>query len=127
MDSRLSPLLLVVLPLFSSCTSENGSQATLPFEPVEIIDLGALVTEDLSERMLGKALVNEVWAPFGLDRPNSFDVIRWNFEMPGGSVSGSNAYYTLQNHGGPHVDAPNPTQNHHPHLRSLRVPRHVAS
>ena len=27
--------------------------------------------------------------------------------MEGGSVSGSNAYYTLFNHGGPHVDAPN--------------------
>ncbi len=25
----------------------------------------------------------------------------------GGSVSGSNAFYTLANHGGPHVDAPN--------------------
>ena len=27
--------------------------------------------------------------------------------MEGGSVSVSNAYYTLFNHGGPHVDAPN--------------------
>jgi kynurenine formamidase len=41
----------------------------------------------------------------GFDRSNSFDVIHWDFAD--GLVSGSNAYYTLFNHGGPHVDAPN--------------------
>lgn len=38
---------------------------------------------------------------------NSFNVMHWEFEFPDGTVSGSNSYYTLFNHGGPHVDAPN--------------------
>ena len=79
--------------------------------PSEVIDLGALVTEDLPERVWGKALLNQM----NFTRPNSFDVIRWTFPVEGGSVSGSNAYYTLFNHGGPHVDAPNhvvETPNH---------------
>ena len=61
------------------------------------------MTEDLPERVWGKAFL----AANGFTRPNSFDVINWEFEMEGGRVSGSNAYYTLFNHGGPHVDAPN--------------------
>ncbi len=70
-------------------------------EPLEVIDLGALVTEDLPERVWGKGFMREM----GFDRSNSFDVIHWDFAD--GQVSGSNAYYTLFNHGGPHVDAPN--------------------
>ncbi len=73
------------------------------WEPREVIDLGALVTEDLPERVWGKAFL----AANGFERPNSFEVINWEFQMEGGSVSGSNSYYTLFNHGGPHVDAPN--------------------
>lgn len=73
------------------------------WEPREVIDLGALVTEDLPERVWGKAFL----ASLGFERPNSFEVINWEFQMEGGSVSGSNSYYTLFNHGGPHVDAPN--------------------
>ena len=43
----------------------------------------------------------------GFTRQNSFEVIRWKFRADTGTVSGSNGYYTLFNHGGPHVDAPN--------------------
>ncbi|MCK5370956.1 MAG: cyclase family protein [Cyclobacteriaceae bacterium] len=43
----------------------------------------------------------------GYDKSNHFEVIDWEFEMENGRISGSNAYYTLFNHGGPHVDAPN--------------------
>ena len=70
--------------------------------PREVVDLGALVTEDLPERVWGKALLEAN----GFTRPNTFDVIHWEFETEQGQVSGSNAYYTLFNHGGPHVDAP---------------------
>lgn len=90
---------LFVLAL-SGCAPSGGPRSeTSPPEPKEIIDLGALVTEDLPERVWGKRLLVEL----GYTRPNTFDVIHWQV----GSVSGSNGYYTLFNHGGPHVDAPN--------------------
>ena len=84
-----------------STESANGGETIL--RPSEVIDLGALVTEDLPQRVWGKAFLNQM----GFTRPNAFDVIQWNFPFEGGTVSGSNAYYTLFNHGGPHVDAPN--------------------
>jgi len=75
-------------------------QSGIP-RPRETIDLGALVTEDLPERMWGKGFMTQMKFPDS----NSFDVISWNF----GPISGSNAYYRIFNHGGPHVDAPNHT------------------
>jgi kynurenine formamidase len=82
------------------CISKTTSEKFIA--PKEIIDLGALVTEDLPER---------VWGAF-MDRNrfkdnNSFDIIKWEYDFPDGKVSGSNSYYRLFNHGGPHVDAPN--------------------
>jgi kynurenine formamidase len=71
--------------------------------PRETIDLGALVTEDLPERVWGRALL----ADNNFSEPNSFNVMSWELELSGGTISGSNSYYTLFNHGGPHVDAPN--------------------
>jgi kynurenine formamidase len=68
-------------------------------EPREVIDLGALVTEDLPERVWGKGYLTAR----GYTRPNTFHVISWDRK---GIFNGSNAYYTLFNHGGPHVDAP---------------------
>ncbi len=68
--------------------------------PQEIIDLGALVTEDLPQSLWGKRLLSEM----GFDSNNKFEVIRW--EYADGAVRGSNSRYTLFNHGGPHVDAP---------------------
>jgi kynurenine formamidase len=87
--------------LFTTCTS-NTTKLDLA-NPKEIIDLGCIVTEDLTEKVWGKAMM----AYLGFDRPNHFDVIEWKFDMEDGSVSGSNAYYTIFNHGGPHIDAPN--------------------
>lgn len=99
---RLQVLLVVVLVGLVGCAADDQPRPRPAFEPREIIDLGALVTEDLPERVWGEAFL----AANGFTRPNSFDVIEWEAEMPGGRVSGSNAYYTLFNHGGPHVDAP---------------------
>ncbi len=102
--SKSTILIAGCLLALAACSRNDQEDLVRPvFEPQEIIDLGALVTEDLPERVWGKALLGAL----GFDRPNSFDVINWEFEMEGGSVSGSNAYYTLFNHGGPHVDAPN--------------------
>ena len=99
-------LFIILIGLLASCTPPSPPELEAKaagFTPSEVIDLGAVVTEDLPERVWGKAFLNQM----GFDRPNSFDVIEWTFPMDGGDVSGSNAYYTLFNHGGPHVDAPN--------------------
>lgn len=98
-------IVLLLLMAFgaASCSRQDRPAQRPAFEPREVIDLGALVTEDLPERVWGKAFLEAN----GFTRANSFDVIDWEFEIGGGRVAGSNAYYTLFNHGGPHVDAPN--------------------
>lgn len=98
--SRLTILMYSCFLAGAGCSEGSmESPAGLP-QPQEIIDLGALVTEDLPERVWGRGYLDAR----GYTRPNSFDVIEWNSD---GIFSGSNAYYTLFNHGGPHVDAPN--------------------
>jgi kynurenine formamidase len=42
----------------------------------------------------------------GFNKSNNFEVIEWEFKSETGRISGSNAYYTIFNHGGPHIDAP---------------------
>jgi len=92
----------LALILLASCdASTSGSSPD--FAPTEVIDLGAEVTEDINQRIAGKAFLSLN----GTERPNRFEVITWTVEIGGGSVSGSNSFYTLANHGGPHVDAPN--------------------
>jgi kynurenine formamidase len=69
-----------------------------------MVDLGALVTEDLPERVWGHAILSDRgW----YEEQNRFDVMIAEQELPGGTVAVSNSYYRLFNHGGPHVDAPN--------------------
>ena len=88
----------------AACSDRSAENAVPPlFEPTAVVDLGALVTEDLAERVTGKKLL----ADYGLTRPNKFDVLRWESELPGGTVSVQSSYYTIYNHGGPHIDAPN--------------------
>lgn len=81
------------------CSGETGtSNPSIP-EPKEIVDLGALITEQTPEEFWGKAFLKEM----NFTESNSFDVLARTF----GPVSVSNSYYRLFNHGGPHVDAPN--------------------
>lgn len=82
-----------------SCAGETGNSNQSVPVPTEIIDLGALVTEQRPEEFWGKALLEEM----DFTESNSFDVLTRSF----GPVSVSNSYYRLFNHGGPHVDAPN--------------------
>jgi len=89
-----------VFALIAGCSSGSGAA---DFQPKRVVDLGALVTTDLPERVWGKAFLDQM----GFEGSNSFDVIPWTFQMGDRTVNGSNAYYTLFNHGGPHVDAPN--------------------
>jgi kynurenine formamidase len=88
----------------TACTPSDHPPQVL-FRPREVVDLGALVTEDLPERFWGRALMAQMGA-LGFTRQNTFEVIPWELEKEGGTVAGSNAYYEFFNHGGPHVDAP---------------------
>ena len=83
--------------------AETDEAVSTGFRYAEVIDLGALITEDIAQKVAGSAFL----AANGIDRLNEFEVITWTADIGGGSVSGSNAFYTLANHGGPHVDAPN--------------------
>jgi len=85
--------------IIAGCASKNQKQGFQA--PVKIIDLGGIVTEDLPERVWGKATMQAI----GFNKANTFEVIEWKFESKDGKVTGSNAYYTLFNHGGPHIDA----------------------
>ena len=99
--SKSTILISACLFALANCSPNEQTEVVHSLlEPAEIIDLGALVTEDLPERVWGKGYL----ASKGFTRPNEFDVIEWDRN---GIFSGSNAYYTLFNHGGPHVDAPN--------------------
>jgi kynurenine formamidase len=87
-----------------ACSDRSAQNAVPPsFEPTAVVDLGALVTEDLAERRVGKKFLTD----YGFTRRNEFEVIRWESELPGGTISGQNSYYTFFNHAGPHIDAPN--------------------
>ena len=105
MNSVRATLILVMAVDMLSCAGRpsEAPSAANSARPSEVIDLGALVTEDLPQQVWGKALLKQL----GFTKSNAFDVIKWSFPVDGGNVSGSNAYYTLFNHGGPHVDAPN--------------------
>lgn len=98
MKQRMALMLLAPLLVFGCVRSDRHTESALP-KPNEIIDLGALVTEDLPERVWGKGFMTQM----GFAESNTFDVISWDF----GPISGSNAYFRIFNHGGPHVDAPN--------------------
>jgi kynurenine formamidase len=93
---------VLVAAILAACAEKNEAVST-GFHYAEVIDLGALITEDIAQRVAGSAFL----AANRIDRLNEFEVVTWTANIGGGSVSGSNAFYTLANHGGPHVDAPN--------------------
>lgn len=92
----------LTLIFLASCNSSTSSRSP-DFAPTEVIDLGAQITEDINQQIAGTAFLSLN----GTNRQNQFEVITWTVEIGGGSVSGSNSFFTLANHGGPHVDAPN--------------------
>jgi hypothetical protein len=85
--------------LVAGCSGESSDSNESAPMPTEIIDLGALVTEQTPEEFWGKGFLKEM----DFTESNTFDVLARTF----GPVSVSNSYYRLFNHGGPHVDAPN--------------------
>jgi arylformamidase len=96
-------LLAIVGSCILTLSCSRPKESDLKFVPSEVIDLGAVVTDDLPQQFWGKAFMKQM----GFTRQNSFEVITWKFPANGATISGSNGYYTLFNHGGPHVDAPN--------------------
>lgn len=93
----------VLVPIMVASCGSGAPRRSTDFSPTEVIDLGALVNEDIAQRVAGSAFLSVN----GTDRPNQFELVTWTVNIGAGSVSGSNAFYTLANHGGPHVDAPN--------------------
>lgn len=98
---QLSLVIVAGVLSLTGCGERANQSAAFP-QPTEIVDLGAVITEDMPARTVGKKLLGD----FGFDRPNAFEVIPWELEE--GRVKGLDSYYTFFNHGsGPHVDAPN--------------------
>jgi kynurenine formamidase len=95
---RILCILCVGLGIVGCSGDFDSSPQSIPL-PSEIIDLGVEITTDTPKEFWGEKFLNDM----GFDSHNRFDVVHWEY----GPVSGSNAYYTLFNHGGPHVDAPN--------------------
>lgn len=93
----MKPLSLLLLLSFLAGCARQPAPPSLPV-PKRIVDLGVVVTEDTPERFWGKRMLEDS----GFEAPNRFDVIHWDY----GPVSGTNSYFRLFNHGGPHVDAP---------------------
>jgi kynurenine formamidase len=84
------------------CSQPNEEFQGVP-QPKAIIDLGALVTEDVAYRVWGE----DALAEYGLDRPNTFEVVRNELGLGDGrNITVQNSFFTLASHGGPHVDAP---------------------
>ncbi len=90
--------LLSIIALSGCVQGDRTADSKAPY-PKEIIDLGTLITAETPEQFWGAKMLQD----FGFTEPNSFNVIHWEY----GPVAGINAYYTLFNHAGPHVDAPN--------------------
>jgi kynurenine formamidase len=86
--------------LLASCPacSPSGPDVAGPPLPRQIIDLSPTMTEDLPVRIWGHRALKDL----GFSDATEFRVIRG--DQP---FYFSNSYYTLFNHGGPHVDAPN--------------------
>jgi len=80
--------------------------------PRTIIDLSPTISEDLPLRTWGERALKD----FGFHRTTEFQLIQRNEPL-----YISNAYWTLMNHAGPHVDAPNHLQRDAPGVDSYQL------
>lgn len=97
MRTALFYILFSVLVTSGCSRGQDKNETSAPL-PKEIIDLGVLISAETPRQFWGTKMLQDL----KFTEPNSFQVINWEF----GPVFGSNSYYTLFNHGGPHVDAP---------------------
>jgi len=108
---KLQIVFVILTIIFFGCSSNKGNKTTkiaggisTPLTYKKIIDLGMLITEDLPERIIGKATMEKM----GWEKNNEFDVRYWEFPTSDSTtMKGSDTYFTLFNHAGTHVDAPN--------------------
>jgi arylformamidase len=87
-----------VVTVFQACASSELVGARVPVVPRQIIDLSPMITEDLPVRVWGQKALKD----FGFSETTQFRLIQATDPL-----YVSNAYWTLMNHAGPHVDAPN--------------------
>jgi kynurenine formamidase len=96
---RMIVFFLCALVVCSACTAHpapagrSGAQL-----PRQIIDLSPTITEDLPVRLWGRRALKD----FGFTETTQFRLVQRSEP-----TYVSNAYWTLMNHAGPHVDAPN--------------------
>ncbi|MCB0534639.1 MAG: cyclase family protein [Lewinellaceae bacterium] len=103
---NLQTVFIILTIVFNSCNTDSTSnnRGTAVSGCKEIVDLGMLITEDLPERIIGKAAMDHM----GWEKNNEFDVRHWEFPTgDADTIKGSDTYFTLFNHAGTHVDAPN--------------------
>ncbi|SDD31150.1 cyclase family protein [Kordiimonas lacus] len=86
-------------PVFADTLKDEHSDR-LPM-PRQVVDLGALITEKTPETFWGA----ETLKRYGFEKSNRIETIHRN-----APTYVANSYYTLFNHGGPHIDAPNHTE-----------------
>src|SRR5262249_11530752 len=91
-------LLFGVLAFGSACAPPGPKATGMPTVPRQIIDLSPTITEDLPVRIWGPKALKD----FGFSETTEFRLVQATEPL-----YVSNAYWTLMNHAGPHVDAPN--------------------
>src|SRR5438874_7545474 len=92
-----------VVSSFCAMVVVEGCSRPTSFIPTAVVDLGALVTDDLPQRFWGPGLLKAM----KFTKQNSAEIVHWAFPLDSGdTLKGQNSYYTFFNHGGPHVDAP---------------------
>ena len=93
--------------LSASCSREERTETVevqTPPMPTRIVDLSPIITEDLPLRVWGRELL----ARNGYRETTEFeDIVRRPPDQGPWTGYVANSYWTLMNHGGPHVDAPN--------------------
>jgi len=91
---------LSTILILSSCQTEQqlAGDDSWPPLPQKIIDLSPVITEDLPVRIWGHKLLSD----FGFRDTNEFEYV-----ITENPFYVMNSYWTLFNHGGAHLDAPN--------------------
>jgi hypothetical protein len=80
--SKYFAILMVSVCMVACLTRSDPAYRSHSFAPSEVIDLGAVVTEDLPQQFWGKAFMRQM----GFMKQNAFEVIKWTFPRQGGSI-----------------------------------------
>jgi kynurenine formamidase len=97
MSARKRLLFAISAALAAGCSDVGDSSSGVPPVPSQVIDLTATITTDQPVRTWGSKMLKD----FGFRETNDFEFI-----VTREPLYVSNAYWTLFNHTGPHLDAP---------------------